>query len=96
MGIGVQHNNLDGRTGINCHSIDAITGLETRLENIETINQTQQDDIDAITGLETRLENIETINQTQQDDIDTLLIDTTVDGGNFSDPGTIIYDGGAF
>ena len=72
MGIGVQHNNLDGRTGINCHSIDAITGLETRLENIETINQTQQDDID------------------------TLLIDTTVDGGNFSDPGTIIYDGGAF
>jgi hypothetical protein len=48
MGIGVQHNVLEGRTGINCHSIEAITGLETRLENIEVLNTEQQEDIEAL------------------------------------------------
>lgn len=50
MGIGVQHNVLDGRTGIDCHSIAAITGLETRLENIEVLNTEQQSDIETLQG----------------------------------------------
>lgn len=47
-GVGVQHNILSGRSGVDCHPVSAITGLEERLTNIETMNDDQQTDIDSL------------------------------------------------
>ena len=53
MGVGVQHNLLEGRTGLNCHSIDSITDLPDRLETIEDTTQSQQEDINSLKAIKT-------------------------------------------
>jgi hypothetical protein len=47
-GLGIPHNNLMGRDALEAHPIESVTGLDTRLENIELVNSEQQTEIESL------------------------------------------------